>query len=287
MPSLQVPAPGKVNLVLEVLRRRPDGYHAIRTVMHALELADTLTFSAGRPGIRVTCDRPGVPEDEENLVGRAARLLATATGRRPAVKIHIRKRVPVAAGMGGGSSDAAAALNGLCRFWGLRRDPKLLQDLAARLGSDVAFFLRGGCALGTGRGERIFPWPAVPGLWVALVNPGVAVSTAEVYKKLNLQLTTPMNYINLMRPAIIQKNPVKIGQKLFNQLESVTAASHPVVTRIKAELLACGALAAMMTGSGPTVFALLPSREVGALVLRRLRPKYPVVALTRTRGPWT
>lgn len=286
MRPLKIAAPGKINLVLEVLRRRPDGYHAVRTIMHSLELADTLTITGGDRGVRVTCDHPGVPENEGNLVHRAARLLAETAGIEPAVHIHIAKRVPVAAGMGGGSSDAAAALRGLSRFWNLRPDSRKLASLAARLGSDVAFFLRGGCALGTGRGERIYPWQAVPGMWVAIVNPGVPVSTAEVYKKLNLQLTSQKNYINLMRPAIYRKNPIKISQNLFNQLENVTLTMQPVIGRIKEELTACGVLAAMMTGSGPTVFGLLPSRAAGETVLKTLGARYPVVLVTRTGRAW-
>jgi len=285
MRSLTVKAPGKINLVLEVLRRRADGFHAVRTVMHTLELADTLTFRRGKPGIRLTCDHPGVPTDESNLVHRSARLLAAETGVEPAVEIHLAKRVPVAAGMGGGSSDAAATLTGLCRFWNLKLAPRRLNSLAACLGSDVNFFLRGGCALGIGRGERIFPWPAVPGLWVLIINPGVAVSTAEVYKKLNLQLTTQKNYINLMRPAVGKKNLIKMGQNLYNRLETVTLNLHPVIGRIKEELMACGAIGAMMTGSGPTVFGLMPGRVAGEEALKRLGARYPTVILTRTTGP--
>jgi 4-diphosphocytidyl-2-C-methyl-D-erythritol kinase len=286
MRPLTLAAPAKINLVLEVLRRRPDGYHEIRSVMHALALSDTLTIRAGAPGVRLTCDPPGLPTGPDNLVHRAAVLLSGALGRTPAVHIHLRKRVPVAAGLGGGSSDAAATLRGLCRFWRVRLTPRRLADLAAELGSDVPFFLRGGCALASGRGERLHPWPAVPGLWIALVNPGIAVPTSAVYKNLKMPLTSRKNYINLMRPAIVRKNPTKIGLNLFNRLEEVTLGEHPVIGRIKAELLDSGATAALMSGSGSTVFGLLPSRAVGERILKTFGPRYPVVRLTRTVGPW-
>jgi 4-diphosphocytidyl-2-C-methyl-D-erythritol kinase len=279
-----VNAPAKINLVLEVVRRRPDGYHDLRTVMHTLELADTLRFTPHPAGVRVSCDAPGVPADAGNLAGRAAELFQRAYGLRDGVAIHIQKRIPVAAGMGGGSSDAAATLLGLCRFWDLPVDRKRLHALAQQLGSDVPFLLHGGCALGTGRGDRLFPWPAVPGLWMVVVNPGFAVPTPLVYKKLKLPLTRKKNYINLLRQAILKKNPEKIGQYLYNQLETVTLKMHPEVARIKAALLAAGATAALMSGSGPTVFGLVPSPEAGQKIVKKLAERYPFVCLTRTAG---
>ncbi len=186
MHALTLSAPAKINLVLEVLRRRPDGYHEIRSVLHTLDLADTLVIRSGPPGVHLTRDRADLSTGPDNLVLRAATVLAEALHVRPAVSLHLVKRVPVAAGLGGGSSDAAATLLGLCRFWRKRPDPKHLTALAAGLGSDVPFFLSGGCAEVRGRGERVHPWPAVPGLWVILVNPGIAVPTADVYRKLKM-----------------------------------------------------------------------------------------------------
>lgn len=285
MRALILSAPAKINFVLEVLRRRPDGYHEIRSVLHTLELADKLVIQPGPPGVRLTCDRADLSTGPDNLVLRAATVLAEALHVRPAVRLHLSKRVPVAAGLGGGSSDAAATLRGLCRFWRRRLDPKRLSILAAGLGSDVPFFLSGGCALVSGRGERVHPWPAVPGLWVVLVNPGIAVPTAGVYRKLKMPLTRQTNYINLMRLALVRENPLKIGLNLFNRLEEVTLGEHPILSRIKAELLDLGATAALMSGSGSTVFGLAPSRAIGERMLTALRSRYPMVFLTRTAGP--
>lgn len=282
MTRLSLKAPAKINLVLEVLRRRPDGYHDIRTVMHCLELADTLTVTARRPGLRVSADHPGVPEGAGNLVYRAAEALAEKIGRPADVHIHITKRIPVAAGLGGGSSDAAAALLGLNRFWNLRLPYAQLHALAATLGSDVPFFLRRGCALGTGRGERLTAWPTCPGLPLVIVNPGFPVSTAEVYQQVNLQLTTPKNYIKLIRLALKEKSPIKISQNLYNHLEQVTETMHPVISRIKAGLLENHALGALMSGSGPTVFGLMPSVQAGRAAVKALKRQYPVVLLTQT-----
>jgi 4-diphosphocytidyl-2-C-methyl-D-erythritol kinase len=283
-PVLRLAAPAKINLILEIQGRRSDGYHELKTVMHALDLADTLSFTRlKQPGIRVTCDHPQVPEGSGNLVYRATELLAQAAGQEPHVHIHITKKIPLAAGMGGGSSDAAAALLGLARLWDWHHPDKILA-VAKELGSDVPFFLKGGCGLGTGRGERVVAWPEAAGLLVAVVNPGFAVSTAEVYKKINLRLTTEKACFNMMRQAIVEKNAEKISKYLLNHLESVTVPLHPELAGIKRDLLSCGALAAMMSGSGPTVFGFVPSVAVGQKIKKTLSARYPTVLLTRLQA---
>ncbi len=284
MKRLTVKAPAKINLVLDVVRKRKDGYHDIKTVMHTLEMADSLTFTPRKEGIYLSCDRPGVPTDERNLVMQAARALCAEFKVDYGVHIHLQKRIPVAAGMGGGSSDAAAALVGLCRFWDIPVDYPRLTTLAARLGSDVPFLLKGGCALCTGRGEKVKEWPSAPGIWLVIVNPGFAVPTPTVYQKLKLPLTREKNYITLLRPAVSNKNPVKIGQYLHNDLETVTLAMHPEIGRIKETLQTCGVTGALMSGSGPTVFGILPSAEVGRAVLKGLGSRYSFVSITRTTG---
>ncbi len=283
-PILSLESPAKVNLILEIKGKRPDGYHELKTVMHSLKLADRLTFQPGGQGLTVCCDHPEVPEGEANLVYRAVNQLAQAKGVNPRVKIRIYKNIPVAAGMGGGSSNAATALLGCARLWKIDNKPLLIK-LAKRLGSDVPFFLNGGCMLGTGRGERLRIWPAMPGLLMAVINPGVKVATAAVYKKFNLTLTTKKACINMMRQALVEKNALKIGKNLFNHLEQVTAGEQPVIGKIKSELLALGATAAMMTGSGATVFGLLPSRQVARRVQKTLAARYPFVVVTQTAGP--
>lgn len=276
-------APAKINLILEIQGRRPDGYHSLKTVMHTLALSDSLAFRPRPDGLKVTCSHPGVPMGEGNLVFRAARELARRLRREPRVHIHIRKKIPVAAGLGGGSSDAAAALRGLSRWWG-RPDYPGLSGLARTLGSDVPFFLTGGCALGTGRGDHIHPWPEAVGLWILLVNPGFHLSTARVYKKTSLRLTRKKACINMMRQAVRDKNAIKIGQNLFNHLASVVEPEHPVVSRIRQDLLKGGALGAMLSGSGPTVFGLFHSRGQARNLQRQLADRYPVCLLTRTSG---
>src|SRR5215831_14410834 len=175
-------ASAKVNLSLEVLGKRPDGFHEIASVMHAVDLADRLTLEAA-PTVSFHADDPELPTDEGNLVVRAAALLREAAGVEAGAKIELRKRIPVAAGLGGGSSDAAAALWGLSRLWGLGWSRARLAELAVRLGMDVPFFLGPGPALATGRGERLEPLGRMGGYALVLVNPGVSVSTREVYAR--------------------------------------------------------------------------------------------------------
>jgi 4-diphosphocytidyl-2-C-methyl-D-erythritol kinase len=286
MRAITLLAPAKVNLILEILGKRPDGYHELKTIMHSLELADTLTFKQHGQGIKITCDHPGVPQNSDNLVYKAAQLLKAETKVEQGVHIHIKKRIPVAAGMGGGSSDAATALRGLVKFWGIKTRPDLIK-IAKQLGSDVPFFLQGGCVLAVGRGEKLKTWPAFPRLPLVVVNPGISVATAVVYKKFSLGLTSQKAYINMMRLALIGKNPIKLSRNLFNHLELVTEKLVPQVREIKQKLLQSGAIGVLMTGSGPTVFGVMPSVAVGKKIVRLLKREYPLVVLTRTSGKYS
>ncbi|MBI2461374.1 MAG: 4-(cytidine 5'-diphospho)-2-C-methyl-D-erythritol kinase [Candidatus Rokubacteria bacterium] len=177
--SLVLRASAKVNLALEVLGRRPDGYHEIATVLQAIDLSDRLVLEDADGGIELRCDTPAIPTDRQNLAWRAADLLRRAAGVARGVRIRLWKRIPVAAGLGGGSSDGAAVLYGCNRLWRLGWDTARLATLATELGMDVPFFLRGGRALATGRGEILRPLPPAPGLTLVIVNPGVPLPTRE------------------------------------------------------------------------------------------------------------
>ncbi len=283
MTPFTLKAPAKVNFILEIQGKRPDGYHELKTVMQALELSDYLTFYPCSQGLKITCDNSQVPVNEKNIVYQAVKICADQFQKEPKLHIHIQKRIPIAAGMGGGSSDAATALLGLKQLWKLRDMPKIIK-IAKSLGSDVPFFLHGGCALGIGRGERIYPWPVFKKMPVAVINPGFPVSTAKVYKKFRLRLTRKKACINMMRRAIEMKNAVKISGFLFNDLESVTQILFPAILRIKQELLQCGAQGVLMSGSGPTVFGLLPSQQVAKQIKSKLGLRYQSVIITRTCG---
>jgi 4-diphosphocytidyl-2-C-methyl-D-erythritol kinase len=271
-------APAKVNLCLRVLRRRHDGYHELATLMQPLSLADELTLNDQALGLEFSCDDPALVAD--NLVTKAARAYFKALGREPRVRLHLKKRVPVAAGLGGGSSDAAAALLGLNALHGGALPPARLAELAAGLGADVAFFLAGCTSLCLGKGERVRPWPDFPLLDFVLVNPGFAVSTAWVFGQFDLAWTKARARHRINRSP---SRSLPAREMLVNDLEQVTLGAHPVLARIKDELLELGARGALMSGSGPTVFGVFAGADAAQEAARSL-PAPPGYWIKACRG---
>lgn len=262
-------ASAKVNLVLEVLGKRPDGYHELSTVMQAVDLFDRLTVEAAAT-ITLETSEPALPTDDRNLVVRAARLLQEAAGTEAGARIVLDKRIPLAAGLGGGSSDAAATLLGLNRLWGLRWRRERLVELAVKLGMDVPFFLGRGRALGTSRGEVLSALPGVGGYALVLVNPGVGLSTQEVYGRVPPGWRAESDGTRRMLDALKKRNVVRVAGALTNHLEHWVEPAMPVIGRMKAALLAAGALGAAMSGSGPTVFGLARSLDQARQIQRRV-----------------
>lgn len=260
-------APAKINLILDVLGKRPDGYHDVAMLMVRLSLQDRVRvrLTSGNE-IVATCPGLELAAGEENIAGRAARLFLAHIGRQSGVDIRIDKQIPAAAGLGGGSSDAAAVLLALNDLCGADLSRAELQALGVRLGADVPFFLGGGMAAwATGIGERLVPWPGLPPLWLVLVNPRFAVSTAWVYQNLGLTRYRRMSKI----PRFPERMEDVVGL-LRNDLEAVTSSRHPEIAEIKARLAEAGALGAMMSGSGPTVFGVFPGQTVAEKVAARL-----------------
>jgi 4-diphosphocytidyl-2-C-methyl-D-erythritol kinase len=265
MPSLALPACAKVNLDLRVLGMRPDGYHDLRTVFQSLALHDTVTLET-RPGpLTLTCTDADVPTDHRNLAWKAASLLwRVAMGKRGEprdLRIHLAKRVPSQAGLGGGSADAAVTLMGLSRLWALDLNVAALSRLGARLGADVPFFLVGGTALGLGRGDDIYPLVDLPRSWVVVVRPRFGVSTVEAYGWFD-EDTRPL------RPPAGHRAPAHWpawAHGLRNDLEPPVARRHPTIDRIRRALQTRGAAVAAMSGSGSAVFgvftAVAPARQ--------------------------
>jgi 4-diphosphocytidyl-2-C-methyl-D-erythritol kinase len=245
-------APAKINLCLHVLHKRPDGYHEVAMLMQRVSLYDRIELElTAEPGVRVVCPGVELPAGGENIAARAARSLLELSGTEQGVTIAIDKQIPVAAGLGGGSSDAAAVLLGLNGMLGLGLDLRTLMAVGAGLGADVPFFVFERPAWATGIGERLEPVAGLPPAWYVLVNPGIAVSTAWVYQ--NLELTSPQRMDRLPKfPATTRG----LAGLLHNDLEQVTVARYPVIADIKRRLVAAGALGALMSGSGPTVFGL-------------------------------
>ena len=277
-----VRAHAKVNLDLRVLGTRADGYHELRTVFQSLELHDTLTC-VSRPGpFALACRTPGVPLDRTNVVWRAAADLWRELGRsgEPCdTKVTIDKQVPVQAGLGGGSADAAAALLGLARLWG-GAPLGFLRELASAIGADVPFFLAGGTALGLGRGEEIYPLVDLPPHHVVLVRPPYGVSTSEAYAWYDEDRAA-----GLREPRELQMLPVPWptrAAQMINDLEPPVVRRHPEIAGLRTALRDAGAVAAAMSGSGSAVFGLFRGRAAAARVIRPLAKSGARAILTRT-----
>jgi 4-diphosphocytidyl-2-C-methyl-D-erythritol kinase len=255
--------PAKVNLYLRVVDRRPDGYHELVTVMQPLTLADVLTVTLVGQDISLECDHPELPPGEENLVWRAARQFQAETGQKPGVRLTLRKRIPVAAGLGGGSSDAAGTLWALNELAGKPLEPGRLHRLAGRLGADVPFFLRRTPAVGRGTGTQLSAVTLLP-YWYLLLNPGVPLSSRWVYENLDLAgLPGP--------PATETWDPEHPEEWVRNDLGTVVLRRFPELAQFLDGLKALGAWTQGISGSGPSLFALFNSREAAQQAGLRLR----------------
>ena len=254
--AMMVKARAKINLALDVFEKRPDGYHEVEMVMQSIELHDCLEFTPVPEGITLLVENGDVPAGEDNLVYRAAKSISTYAGVRSGVEIRLKKAIPVAAGLGGGSADAAATLAGLNKIWEQGLTLRELMMLGEQLGSDVPFCLMEGTALARGRGEKLERLPPCPPLGLVLVKPPFGVSTASVYRAYVPGKLEKKPHCRNMVEAIENRDPGAIARSLYNALEPVTFAMHPEVAEIKERLLEAGALGALMSGSGPTVFGM-------------------------------
>ncbi|BDG34134.1 4-(cytidine 5'-diphospho)-2-C-methyl-D-erythritol kinase [Saccharococcus caldoxylosilyticus] len=254
---LLVKAPAKINLSLDVLHKRPDGYHEVKMVMTTIDLADRIELiPRADDAIQIISQNRFVPDDHRNLAYQAAKLLKETFSIKQGVAISITKHIPVAAGLAGGSSDAAATLRGLNKLWNLGLTLDELAELGAQIGSDVSFCVYGGTAIATGRGEKITPIPSPPPCWVVLAKPSIGVSTAEVYRNLKVKEVVHPD-VDAMVEAIGRQDYFAICQLVGNVLEEVTLKMHPEVAHIKEQMRRFGADAVLMSGSGPTVFGLV------------------------------
>ena len=255
MPTISVPAYGKINLALYVLGKRPDGYHDISTLMQAVDTCDRLQFDSNATDLQFTCDDPELPVGDDNLVVKAIRLLEREVGRVLPMRVHLEKVLPVGAGMGGGSSDAASTLWGVNKLYNLNLHVERLRELAAELGSDVPFFLTSGQAIAEGRGDQLVEvdWPVDYHLLLGF--PGVPVSAAEGYRRARISLTNPLSDCKIHRRLAPEKFWGWVGSQ-ENDLAAGITASYPVVARGIEAMNSLGARYAGMTGSGSAVFGL-------------------------------
>lgn len=255
----------KINLGLDVLGLRPDRYHEVAMVMQTISLADTITITES-PELVVTTDRTGLEGGPSNLAYKAAVLMGEVAHREPRVHIHIEKKIFLAAGLAGGSTDAAAVLRGLNRYWELHLSVEKLERLGAKLGSDVPFCVAGGTALATGRGEILTPLPDLPPLQLVLAKPVLEISTPWAYREFDKQKNVVHPDIEGMVQAVQTGDVQGVLQRCGNVLEPVTAGAHPEIREIRQQMLQNGAGLVMMSGSGPTVFGILKDKETGEII---------------------
>jgi 4-diphosphocytidyl-2-C-methyl-D-erythritol kinase len=268
MNKITLQSPAKINLCLSVLGRRSDGYHDVEMLMQMVGLFDEVTVSLGGTGVSVRCDSRAAPSGEGNIAWKAAREMLRIFDKETSLAIEIKKNIPVAAGLGGGSGNAAAVLAATNVLLGMDLDRDRLASIGALIGMDVPFFFYGPTAIARGRGECLTELPPLTPFWVLLVNPGFETSTAWVYNNVNLRLTKKAGCNKI---SDLNLRNIAIG--LHNDLESVTAAAHPVISRIKAALLDRGAVGALMSGSGPTVFGIFETETACRAAADGLSPE--------------
>jgi 4-diphosphocytidyl-2-C-methyl-D-erythritol kinase len=282
---ISVKAPAKINLTLDVLAKRPDGYHEVEMVMTTVDLADRVDLTLRQDGaITLDCSASFVPDDIRNHAYKAAVLLRERYQVRQGVHVHIDKQIPVAAGLAGGSSDAAAALRGLNKLWNLGLSLDELAAIGAEIGSDVPFCVYGGTALARGRGEQITHLPAPAPCWVILAKPPIGVSTADVYGRLRVQEIACHPSTEQMIRSIREQDFSLMCRSMGNVLEEVTLDMHPQVRQIKELMEQSGADGVLMSGSGPTVFALVQKEAKVHRIYNALRGFVKDVFVARMLG---
>jgi 4-diphosphocytidyl-2-C-methyl-D-erythritol kinase len=274
---LKIWAPAKINVGLRVVGKRVDGFHLLDTVMVPVSLYDEIHItkaaansrnSSSHPSLTISCDNPAVPIGGRNLVFRAAEMIMKETGIEEPVAIHIKKRIPMGSGLGGGSSDAAATLAGLNRLFRLNYSARRLKRRGLALGADVPFFIGGKPARARGIGERLTPVRSLPWNWAVIVYPGFQVATGWVYQNFQPTLTKPIANTSIIS---LLKKPNGQRRLLVNDLETVTLARHPQIAFLKNRLIDAGAAGALMSGSGSAVFGLFDSRGTAARAFSRLQ----------------
>lgn len=251
----------KINLGLDVIRRRNDGYHEVKMIMQTVGIYDVLTFRKSREGISISVDNKELPCDKGNLIYKAAELLMQTYDIKEGVDIILQKNIPIAAGMAGGSTDAAAVFHGMKELFHLSMNLEDMKELGVKIGADVPYCIMGGTALSEGIGEILTPLPAPPKAYLLLAKPDINVSTKFVYENLHADTLTFHPDIDGMVEALKKGELKGITDRMGNVLETVTVREYPVISRIKDEMIKQGAENALMSGSGPTVFGIYLQKE--------------------------
>jgi 4-diphosphocytidyl-2-C-methyl-D-erythritol kinase len=283
MTTLKESAYAKINMTLDVLGIRPDGYHDLKSVMQTVLFSDDveIDIGTGKPWC-LKCEAEGVPLDERNLAWKAAQVFFDAVNIDPnGIEIRIRKRIPSQAGLGGGSSDAAAVFRALNSHYGMPLTIQALADLSAKVGSDVPFCVLGGTVMVEGRGEFVRKLPDMPNCTIVICKPEFPVSTPALYRKLDECVISKHPDNDAMEAAILAGDLIAIAENVHNVFDPVVAAEHPEIDHIKSVYAEYGALAQQMSGSGSAVFGIFPNMETGNAAYIALRETYPQTFITK------
>ncbi len=268
--KLKFQTPAKINLGLHIHKKRDDGFHELETLFQMVAWFDEVELEGTQEHVELFCDTPGIPNDETNLVVKAARLLQNRfPGKCGGVKMTLKKNIPSGAGLGGGSGNAAGVLLALNLLWNLKIPRADLISMASELGSDVPFFLMSPCAIGAGKGEILQSVESPISFYILMIYPGFPISTPWVYGNLKLKLTKSENNISILKNFIMRSEFAQLGAALYNDLEPVVFKRYPEILRIKNELLDSGAGGALLSGSGSTVFGIFDNPEIAKKALAR------------------
>ena len=277
--SIIIEAPAKVNLTLDVKGKRSDGYHELETVMHQVNLLDIIKISQAVGGIKIKSNSSLIPTNEENLAYQAAEMILGEYAHKEGVEIYIEKNIPVGAGLAGGSTDAAAVIQGINQLYDLGLEEEELLEMAASIGSDVAFCLAGGSKLARGRGEILSKLPQRMIPYIILVKPDFQLSTAEVYRELDLTQVEEFPDNAAFLAAWEAYDIINIARNMRNVLETVSIRKYPEIAAVKAELIETGALNALMSGSGPSVMGIFVDEEPAIKAREKFQTRYQEVFL--------
>ncbi len=284
--TLRIRAHAKINLYLDVVGKRDDGYHNLETVFHSIALHDEIILrERSTTGIKVLCDHPHVPLDTHNLAYRAADALSNLVDGFGGLEIQINKRIPVAAGLAGGSANAAAVLVGVNTLFSLGLSNKTLMTIGTKLGADVPFCIQGGAAFGTGIGDILTPLPPLIDLPIVIINPGIAISTKDIFQNLNITLTKPTNESIIICTCVEKGDVVGVGRNLYNLLETQVFSKHTILASLKTQLSAqSGCYGALMSGSGASIFSLMENSVTAKQCESLFKTKVSFCTTTHTHG---
>lgn len=282
MEDILVKCPAKINLSLDVIGKREDGYHFLRMIMQTITLFDEVKLEKRKSGVKVNCNNRIIPQNASNTAYKAAELMFEKYNIEGGIEIYINKNIPIAAGLAGGSADAAGVIKGIDRLYGLNLKIDEMMDLGLKVGADVPYCIMGGTALAEGIGEKLTPLRAFDDVWCVIAKPDISVSTKEVYGTLKIDEISRHPNTEQLIYYIKEKDVESLSQNMVNVLETVTIKDHPIIFEIKNIMMDYHALGSMMSGSGPTVFGLFRDRTSAEACYNRLRDYLKEVYLVKT-----